>query len=121
VDADARIEQRDHLLWCDSDSLSVPHKLLDSLFQKVRVYFIEILGLAALYGLWLAGRTVSKIKTMIGTIYSWAEFESLVTSNPAVGWKLEDVGSDSTPVIVKPEQVKQSSCCYRVLCTRCWC
>jgi hypothetical protein len=53
----------------------------------------------------LAGPTVSKIKTMIGTIYR-AEFESLATTNPAVGWKLEDVGSDYTPVIVKPEQVK---------------
>jgi integrase len=55
----------------------------------------------------LAGPTVSKIKTMIGTIYNWAEFEGLVSTNPARGWKLEDVGSDYAPVIVKPEQVKQ--------------
>ena len=52
VDADARIEERDHLLWCDSDLLSVPHKFLDRLLQQVRVYFIKILGLAAVYGLW---------------------------------------------------------------------
>ena len=54
----------------------------------------------------LAGPTVSKIKTMIGTIYNWAQFEGLLTNNPALGWRLEDVGSDYTPVIVKPEQVK---------------
>jgi integrase len=54
----------------------------------------------------LAGPTVSKIKTMIGTIYNWAQFEGLVTTNPATGWRLEDVGSDYSPVIVKPEQVK---------------
>jgi integrase len=55
----------------------------------------------------LAGPTVSKIKTMIGTIYNWAQFEGLVTTNPATGWRLEDVGSDYVPVIVEPEQVKQ--------------
>jgi integrase len=55
----------------------------------------------------LAGPTVSKIKTMIGTIYNWAQFEGLVTTNPATGWRLEDVGSDYAPVIVKPEEVKQ--------------
>jgi integrase len=55
----------------------------------------------------LAGPTVSKIKTMIGTIYTWAQFEGLVTTNPATGWRLEDVGSDYAPVIVKPEEVKQ--------------
>jgi integrase len=55
----------------------------------------------------LAGPTVSKIKTMIGTIYNWAQFEGLVTTNPAIGWRLEDVGSDYVPVIVEPEQVKQ--------------
>jgi integrase len=55
----------------------------------------------------LAGPTVSKIKTMIGTIYNWAEFESLVTTNPASGWRLEDVGSNYVPVIVEPDQVKQ--------------
>jgi integrase len=54
-----------------------------------------------------AGPTVSKIKTMIGTIYNWAQFEGLVTTNPATGWRLEDVGSDYVPVIVEPEQVKQ--------------
>ena len=42
----------------------------------------------------LAGPTVSKIKTMIGTIFNWAQFEDLVTTNPASGWRLEDVGSD---------------------------
>jgi len=55
----------------------------------------------------LAGPTVSKIKTMIGTIYNWAQFESLVTTNPVAGWRLEDVGSDYVPVIVEPDQVKQ--------------
>jgi integrase len=55
----------------------------------------------------LAGPTISKIKTMIGTIYNWAQFEGLVTTNPATGWRLEDVGSDYVPVIVKPEQVKK--------------
>lgn len=55
----------------------------------------------------LAGPTVSKIKTMIGTIYNWAQFEGLVTTNPATGWRLEDVGSNYVPVIVEPEQVKQ--------------
>jgi integrase len=55
----------------------------------------------------LAGPTVSKIKTMIGTIYNWAQFEGLVTTNPATGWRLEEVGSDYVPVIVEPEQVKQ--------------
>ena len=44
---------------------------------------------------------------MIGTIYNWAQFESLVTTNPASGWRLEDVGSDYVPVIVEPDQVKQ--------------
>jgi integrase len=55
----------------------------------------------------LAGPTVSKIKTMIGTIYNWAQFEGLVATNPATGWRLEDVGSNYVPVIVEPEQVKQ--------------
>ncbi len=55
----------------------------------------------------LAGPTISKIKTMIGTIYNWAQFEGLVTTNPVTGWRLEDVGSDYVPVIVKPEQVKK--------------
>lgn len=55
----------------------------------------------------LAGPSVSKIKTMIGTIYNWAQFEGLVTTNPATGWRLEDVGSDYVPVIVEPEHVKQ--------------
>jgi integrase len=55
----------------------------------------------------LAGPTVSKIKSIIGTIYNWAEFEGLVTTNPAGGWKLEDVASNYTAVIVKPEQVKK--------------
>ncbi|HKV82717.1 MAG TPA: tyrosine-type recombinase/integrase [Candidatus Sulfotelmatobacter sp.] len=55
----------------------------------------------------LAGPTISKIKTMIGTIYNWAQFEGLVTTNPATGWRLEDVGSDYVPVIVEPEQVKE--------------
>ena len=44
---------------------------------------------------------------MIGTIYNWAEFEGLVSTNPARGWKLEDVGSDYNSVFVKPELVKQ--------------
>jgi integrase len=34
-------------------------------------------------------------------------FEGLVTTNPATGWRLEDVGSDNVPVIVEPEQVKE--------------
>jgi len=55
----------------------------------------------------LGGPSISKIKTMIGTIYNWAQFEGLVTRNPATGWRLEDVGSDYVPVIVEPEQVKQ--------------
>jgi integrase len=55
----------------------------------------------------LAGPTVSKIKSIIGTIYNWAGFESLVTTNPAGGWKLEDVASNYTPVIVKPEQARK--------------
>src|SRR5689334_2111415 len=54
----------------------------------------------------LAGPTISNIKTMIGTIYNWAQFEGLVTTNPAAGWRLEDVGSEYVPVIVNPEQVK---------------
>ncbi len=37
---------------------------------------------------------------------NWGEFEGLVTTNPAGGWKLEDVASNYTAVIVKPEQVK---------------
>ena len=55
----------------------------------------------------LAEPTISKIKTMTGTIYNWAQFEGLVTTNPAAGWRLEDVGSEYVPVIVNPEQVKQ--------------
>ena len=55
----------------------------------------------------LAGPTVSKIKSIICTIYNWAGFEGLVTTNPADGWKLEDVASNYTAVIVKPEQVKK--------------
>jgi hypothetical protein len=51
----------------------------------------------------LAGPTVSKIKSIIGTIYNWGEFEGLVTTNPADRWKLEDVASNYTAVIVKPE------------------
>lgn len=55
----------------------------------------------------LAGKTISKIKSIIGTIYNWAVFEGLVSSNPAAGWKLEDVGSDYVPVIVTPAQAKE--------------
>jgi integrase len=54
----------------------------------------------------LAGPTISKIKSIIGTIYNWAMFEGLVNDNPVVGWRLEDVGSDYASVIVKPGQVK---------------
>ncbi len=50
---------------------------------------------------------MSKIKSIIGTVYHWAEFERLVTTNPASGWRLEDVGSDYVPVIVGPDQVKR--------------
>jgi hypothetical protein len=51
---------------------------------------------------------VSKIKSIIGTIYNWAEFEGLVTTNPAGGWKLEYVASNFTAVIVKSEQAKRT-------------
>lgn len=68
-------------------------------------------------GLFEKGRTADSKKiyqallvelcNRIGTIYNWAQFEGLVTTNPAAGWRLEDVGSEYVPVIVNPEQVKQ--------------
>jgi hypothetical protein len=41
---------------------------------------------------------------MIGTIYNWSQFESLVTTNPALWMEAENVGSDYVPVIVEPDQ-----------------
>ena len=46
-DADARVEQRDHLLRGHTNPLPVPHKLLCDLFQWDRALFMENFGLAA--------------------------------------------------------------------------
>ena len=41
-----------NLLWGDPNLLAETHKLLGNMFPEDRVSFIEILGLAAVYGLW---------------------------------------------------------------------
>lgn len=61
----------------------------------------------------LSGPTVSKIKTMMGTIYNWGQFEGLVTTNSAIGWRLEDVGSNYVPTSVREIAPQGLFLCHR--------
>jgi len=50
----------------------------------------------------LNGATVRKIKAVMGSVFSFAVFEELASTNPAKGWKLKGVASNFEPVIVPP-------------------
>ena len=54
----------------------------------------------------LKGPTVSKIKSVMGTIYNFGIFEEIVTVNPCAGWRLKNVKSVHVPVTVTPAQAK---------------
>jgi integrase len=54
----------------------------------------------------LEGPTVSKIKSVMGTIYNFGIFEEIVAVNPCAGWRLQNVKSTHVPVTVTPEQAK---------------
>jgi integrase len=50
----------------------------------------------------LNGATVRKIKAVMGSVFSFAVFEELASTNPAKGWKLKGMASSFEPVIVPP-------------------
>jgi len=50
----------------------------------------------------LNGATVRKIKAVIASVFSFAVFEELASTNPAKGWKLKGTASNFEPVIVPP-------------------
>jgi integrase len=55
----------------------------------------------------LAGPTVSKIKSIMFTIYGFGQFEEFCTANPCSGWRLKGVKSQHVPVTITPEQARQ--------------